>query len=379
MQVFKTFFKIMKQHLTSVITYAVIFVVILLLLTANSGKSSATFKESSTDVAIVDLDKSDFSESFISYMETKQKVTLVEKDDARMAEELYYYLYQVILEIPENAGADLAAGKDISIIQYDTPDSSVQAFVSRQADAYLTAYKAYMDMGYTGEELKEKVLENMDLETEVDIYGNAVETMGGLHMYFQFLSFIILSVLITAMAPILVAFRKKEVQARSLCSALPKIKQNMGVFAGTAVCSIGMLALFILISVALYAKDFNSNVWVYFLNAFVFMLVAVGIVFLITAYDLSRNAVTIIANVVGMGMAFLGGIFVSLEIMSEDILIVSKWLPTYWYVQVLDKISVATGDMVLSDVAKPLGMQLLMAVTFFAVALVLRQVRKNKA
>lgn len=379
MQVFKTFFKILKRHMSSMITYAVIFIVILLLLTTNGDKSNASFKESSSDVAVVDLDKSDFSESFISYMKTKQNITLVEKDDARMAEELYYYLYQVILEIPENAEKDLLAGKDISIMQYDTPDSSVQAFVSRQVNSYVTAYKAYLDMGYTGEALEEKVMENMELNTDVEMYGGAVETFAGLHMFYQFLAFILVSVLITSMAPILVAFRKKEVQARSLCSALPKIKQNIGVFAGTAICSIGLLAIFIVISVVLYGKDFNANVWVYFLNAFVFMLVAVGIVFLITAYDLSQNAVTIIANVVGMGMAFLGGIFVSLEIMSKDILIISKWLPTYWYVQVLNKLSTATGELVLADVVKPLGMQLLMAVTLFAVALVLRQVRKNKA
>lgn len=379
MQVFKTFFKILKQHNSSVIIYSVIFVVLLLLLTANGQSENAVFKESSVDIAIADLDRSEFSESFIAYMKTKQNVTLIEKDDARMAEELYYGTYHVILEIPKQAGADLKAGKDIILKQYDNPDSSAQAYVSRQADAFLTAYKAYAEAGYEGAALEEKVLENLALETNVSITGSGESEDSSLHMYYRYLAFIIISILITAMAPILIAFRKKEVQARSLCSAMPKIKQNLGVFAAASVCSIGLLGIFILISAVLYGKSFGANVWVYFLNSFVFMLVSAGVLFLITTYDLSQNMVTIIANVVGMGMAFLGGIFVSLDILSESVLNISRWLPTYWYVQVLDKVVSANRDLKFTDVAKPIGIQLLMAVTFFAVALVLRQIQKDKA
>lgn len=379
MQVFKTFFKILKQHTSAIIIYSVIFVLLLLLMAINGKSGSETFKEASVNIGIADLDGSDFSESFIEYMKTKQNVTLLEKDDARMAEELYYGLYQVILEIPKQAGSDLKAGKDIIIKQYDSPDSSAQAYVSRQADAFLTAYKAYAEAGYEGEVLEEKVRENLAKETKVSILGEGKSENNGLYLYYQFLAYIIVSVLIMVLSPVLISFRKKEIQARSFCSSMSKIKQNLGVFAGTAVCSIGALVFFILLSAIIYGKEFDTNVWAYFLNTFAFMLVSAGIVFVITAYDLSQNAVTIIANVIGLGISFLGGIFVSQEILSDSVLLISKWLPTYWYVQVLDKIITVHGKLALSDIAKPLGIQLLMAVMLFGAAMVLRQLSRDKA
>ena len=41
---------------------------------------------------------------------------------------------------------------------------------------------------------------------------------------------------------------------------------------------------------------------------------------------------SIVSNTFGLGFAFLGGVFVPLDIFSDTLLIVSRFTPTYWYV-----------------------------------------------
>ncbi len=75
------------------------------------------------------------------------------------------------------------------------------------------------------------------------------------------------------------------------------------------------------------------------------------------------------SNIIGLGLSFLGGIFVPLQYMSKGVLRFSKLLPTYWYVvtgEAIDNInnSVAEYDIIFRN----MGIQLLFAAAFFAIA-----------
>ncbi len=377
MPVFKLFFLLVKRNALSLIIYAGIFMVLLTLLTSNGEQAKGAFKESKTSVGIVDLDKSDLSESLISYLESKHHVKVVEKDTERMAEELYYYIYEVIIEIPEGLEKSMLTGDGKNIIMYDTPDSSSQAYVFRQVNQYLTSYTAYAKMGFTGEELLSKTADNMEVEAEVKMQGDGVSTLNGLPMYFQMLSYIMVAALVATITPVIVATQEKGLAARNLCSSLPKIKQNMGLFAGTVIFSIIFFVVFLMVGYVGFGQNIGENSWLYIVNAFVFLLFVVGLVFLVSSFQVSKNAISMISNVAGLGLAFLGGVFVEIELLSEEVLVVSKCLPTYWYMNAHGIITSSAKTLQISDIAFPLGMQLLFAVTLLAVALVVRQIKRS--
>ena len=80
---------------------------------------------------------------------------------------------------------------------------------------------------------------------------------------------------------------------------------------------------------------------------------------------------SVIRNLLGLGMAFLGGVFVPQNMLSDEVLAVARFLPTYWYVRannMLAGFSTEIFDMHLYWNA--IGIQLLFALTAFALTLV---------
>ena len=68
------------------------------------------------------------------------------------------------------------------------------------------------------------------------------------------------------------------------------------------------------------------------LNAFLMMLISMSLAYLTAQIVKNETALNGVSNVFGLGFAFLGGVFVPMEIFSDALLTVSKFTPTYWYV-----------------------------------------------
>ena len=70
---------------------------------------------------------------------------------------------------------------------------------------------------------------------------------------------------------------------------------------------------------------------IYMLNSFSCMLVALALGYFTGM--ISENAVALngINNVLSLGLCFLGGVFVPLEMLGNGIVSIAQFLPTYWY------------------------------------------------
>ena len=89
-----------------------------------------------------------------------------------------------------------------------------------------------------------------------------------------------------------------------------------------------------LLAMAIYRDEiFQGNLLLFMLNSLMFMGVSAGISFLAGLLVTNDDALQGVVNVVSLGSAFLGGVFVPLEFMSKQVLTVSRFLPTYWYIR----------------------------------------------
>ncbi len=69
-------------------------------------------------------------------------------------------------------------------------------------------------------------------------------------------------------------------------------------------------------------------------------------------------------------MSFLGGIFVPREVLGAKVIALSKFLPTYWYVNAVEAIQeVKINPSILKEFKINIGVQFLFAIAMFAVAL----------
>ena len=144
---------------------------------------------------------------------------------------------------------------------------------------------------------------------------------------------------------------------------------------GCGAYSLCIWLLFMVLGVAVYhGSMFTEKALYAMLNSFVFLLISIALTLLLSCFDLAvnvMNVVNIVSNLLGLGMAFLGGVFVPQNMLSDEVLAVARFLPTYWYVRannMLAGFSTEIFDMHLYWNA--IGIQLLFALTAFALTLV---------
>ena len=131
----------------------------------------------------------------------------------------------------------------------------------------------------------------------------------------------------------------------------------------------------------MYGNTFTNdpNMPYYMLNSFLMTLVALSLSFLIGTLVHSEEALSPVVNVVSLGMSFLCGVFVDLEILGKGVRTFAQFLPAYWY-------EVATGLLAnnssLSSAQQAslytcYGMQVLFAAAILGVAMVISRLRQS--
>ena len=118
-----------------------------------------------------------------------------------------------------------------------------------------------------------------------------------------------------------------------LCSAVSVRSQNMQMILGTALFGIVFWVLCLLMTLALNGMDFlqDGHALLYMLNSFLMMLVALSMAYLLGICCKSDITVNAVVNVAALGMSFLCGVFVPLEVIGVQVRRVAQFLPVYWY------------------------------------------------
>lgn len=108
----------------------------------------------------------------------------------------------------------------------------------------------------------------------------------------------------------------------------------------------------------------DSRMPYFMLNMLTLLLFSLSLGFFAGTVAKNNDTLSGINNVLGLGLCFLGGVFVPQEFFGEAVLKVAKFFPTYWYVKANTAISsMATG----AEVQELRGQVLL--VVFYALAI----------
>jgi ABC-2 type transport system permease protein len=108
----------------------------------------------------------------------------------------------------------------------------------------------------------------------------------------------------------------------------------------------------------------------YVVNAIVYMCVALAITFLVSKISRNPEVISVFSNIISLGMAFLCGIFVPKELMSDGVNKVATCMPAHWYVETVECINNFKADK-LGEIVGHMGVQLAFAMVIVVVALVI--------
>lgn len=372
MQIFNTFMKIAKTKLGPCSIYLVIYVVLLSMMSNSGSKTESAYTDHHCKLAIFDEDQTEASKQLVDYLTDLNMIVEIEDDEDAILNSIYYQKLDYVLYIRKGYET---TGELANIKR----PGNTGSYVDSEISSFESCKKALLKAGYSEKVAYEKTLEALNSDGLISYHKkNAGATKPLSYYFFSFMPYVFLMACFQGVIPILVAFNKPEISDRTNVAPVNTKSKSVQIILGTFVFGIAILAFFCVVGSAMLGSAlFTKMGALAILNAFIFMLIVVGIVNILGNFNLAEQSISMLSNIIGLGMSFLGGIFVPLEVFSKGVLAVSRFIPTYWYVQALEAIE---DDLAFSKFAPYLGIELLYAVVFFALAmLAAKRMRMHRA
>ena len=386
MQVYKTFFKIAKAKLPSSMVYFIVFLILTIIMSATAIKDNKQkFEASSVKICIIDKDQSTASAALYDYLTlVHTPVTFDSYDNETLQDNLFYENISYVLTIPGGFEQQLLAGENPQVETSKRADSVSGYFVDQQIDSYIRSLSLSITGGANIAEAVKQTNEAFSSSPEVTLlqFEKKTDNAGeGMYYFFQYLPYVLVMMLLQGLSPVLTAFRQKDLAARINCSALHTHTKNTQIGLGCITYSLGIWMLFSLTSIIFYkpAQIFSENGLLCLLNSLVFTMITTALTLLISSFPLNSNTITMISNVLGLGMSFLCGIFVPQRFLGEAVISASRFLPAYWYIRITNMLAGFSDEALSMDTYRMcISIQLLFFAAIFAIYLAVnRQQEKN--
>ena len=387
MPIFKCFFKIVWKNKTGILIYMAVFAGLSFMISATYAKQGPQLildmanNGTSVQMAVIDSDNSGFSKALTDHLDIRHDLIELANEPEILQDALFYREVEYILFIPSGAEAKLISGESADLLEnVKLPDSMSGIYIDNQIDRYILTVKSYLNAGFEISEAAALASEDLKLGVSVSVYNDQSEIPAESGFYFQYLAYIFVAVIISALGPVLIAFRQKNLTERMRASSLRPKEQNIQLAAGCIIASIGIWLVFIVISITVYGSEmFTAASGLRVLNTFTYIFVCVSIAFLCGIFMKTTDAMAAVTNAVSLGMSFLCGAFVPQNLLGEKVLSVAKFFPAYWYIKNNDMLLYVTklsGEN-LNIFTQGIIIQIGFAAAIFAAALLLG--KQNKA
>jgi ABC-2 type transport system permease protein len=156
-------------------------------------------------------------------------------------------------------------------------------------------------------------------------------------------------------------------------------RKNVQLILGCIITVVSFFLLFMVIAIGMYGKEMGLEKLLFYIsNGFVFLIIATAIGYLVSVFVRGFNVLNMVCNIVSLGMSFLGGVFVQREILGDGVIAVSRFIPTYWYVNAVYAIqNVESNRGLIKDIYTSIGIEAIFAIAIFAVALVATRIKSE--
>lgn len=385
MQVSKAFFMIARKRLLTAFIYIAIYTFIILILSSTTEDSMKNnFSSVSLTIFIADEDQTPASRALCGYLDSLHEIADLNNDEEVLADQMYYRTLDYVLTIPAGFEDSLTSGKKEALLtDVKIPGSTNGYFVDQQISQYVQSLQLYLSGGYS---LTEAIAEtDKSIADAVSVTTVSFETEGSssdgrVFYFFQYLPYIFIAILFSGLTPVLVTLNKKSIKNRTTCSALTLTSKNLQLAGCCVVYSLVVWLLFAGLNVLFYGTDcFTANAMLAMLNSLVFLLFTAALALLVSYFAPDDNVINMAANIVGLSMAFLCGIFVPQTMLSPSVLNVGRFLPAYWYIRANNMLAGFGNEVFdLSIYRTCIRIQLLFTAAIFCITLLVSRKRKQK-
>lgn len=384
MQVFNAFLKIAKKNIPMALIYIGLFLVLLTFF-VDSNTENNNFEAARLSVSVIDMDNTDASRALTEFIGQSHDLVDIENDNDTILDALYYEKTDYVLNIKEGYSEKISNGDTGGLFtNYKIPDSYTGVFVDNLVNQYVSTLSAYIAGGNSYDEALTKTEELLSEEVPITVHSFSDDKNGikdypkTLAYYFQYMSYIILSVLITILSKVILTMNKKEVLNRTNCSCMTVASQTSQVILGSAVLVALIWVIFIAAAFIMNGGTFTEKCLLAVLNSFVFTIVSAGIAILIAALAPKSDSINVISNIVALGMSFLCGVFVDQNLLGEGVLSAARFLPAYWYIRANNMLSGLSEEVFnINSFMSFVSIEAIFAAALFAIIILIYKVKHN--
>ena len=331
MTVFKGHMKIIGQNKMLILLYVAIFFGCTILFQSTARKTETSYQAEKLNIGIVDEDGGSLAESLTEYLGNLHHLIPIENDVSEIQEKLYYREVDYVVRIPKNFYKKCIEG-DEKLSVTKIPDTYSGSYVDQQINSFLNNARTYQASGFTEAESASALEKTQSVKVTFSNDEKSIEDAPYVY-YFRYMPYLFLALFGFVMGNILIVFQNPNLKKRMAASPVSGRRQSLE---GILCMSLEWLTLWIfviVIGILFYGRDFytSENFVYYLLNSVSMLFVDIALAYLMGTIAPNRDALTGIANIISLGMCFLGGVFVPLEFMGSHVKAVSHFLPIYWY------------------------------------------------
>ena len=331
MTVFKGHMKIIGQNKMLILLYVAIFFGCTILFQSTAGKTETSYQAEKLNIGIVDEDGGSLAESLTEYLGNLHHLIPIENDVSEIQEKLYYREVDYVVRIPKNFYEKCIEG-DEKLSVTKIPDTYSGSYVDQQINSFLNNARTYQASGFTEAESASALEKTQSVKVTFSNDEKSIEDAPYVY-YFRYMPYLFLALFGFVMGNILIVFHNSDLKKRMAASPVSGRRQSLEGILCMSLAGLTLWIFVIVIGILFYGRDFytSENFVYYLLNSASMLFVDIALAYLMGTIAPNRDALTGIANIISLGMCFLGGVFVPLEFMGSHVKAVSHFLPVYWY------------------------------------------------
>ena len=355
MIVFKTFWRIMKRYWWIVFIY----VAILTSLSVINLKTAPVtdFVDTKPEITIVSQDSSDlatkpFTKNFLNYLSKNTKI--IDLKESETTDALFYQKISMILYLPEDLESKIISGQKITL-DYRTSGNYtaelsknlIKRYFELQRTEILESKNSSKEQSNILSKDSEKIIsslnQRLDQSPTVRLASKNATNLSKIAAFFNFASYTIMAIILYVTCFINASFNKSSVKKRTMASSLHLKKYNFSLLLANSIFAFSVFVLLTTLSFFVLGDIVLTPFFIFeILNILLYTLAALTIAELVSTFNLSRDAVSGVVNLLSLAPAFLSGAFVPTYFLPNFVLTIAHIFPTYWFIDTNNKITTLT-------------------------------------
>ena len=355
MIVFKTFWRIMKRYWWIVFIY----VAILTSLSVINLKTAPVtdFVDTKPEITIVSQDPSDlatkpFTKNFLNYLSKNTKI--IDLKESETTDALFYQKISMILYLPEDLESKIISGQKITL-DYRTSGNYtaelsknlIKRYFELQRTEILESRNSSKEQSNILSEDSEKIIsslnQRLDQSPTVRLASKNATNLSKIAAFFNFASYTIMAIILYVTCFINASFNKSPVKKRTMVSSLHLKKYNFSLLLANSIFAFSVFVLLTTLSFFVLGDIVLTPFFIFeILNILLYTLAALTLAELVSTFNLSRDAVSGVVNLLSLAPAFLSGAFVPTYFLPSFVLTIAHIFPTYWFIDTNNKIATMT-------------------------------------